>query len=153
MIRESNAASQAGPIQDAQSHVLVISDHRLGFATAERLDGTHDSVLYAGEYSCADSENEPAIPVISASPENIADVRRIREHVGAVDVIVVIGEDTRSLFIAHLCQLVFDPDAVLATLSDPERRPAFLEAGVQFIELPDLYATHIDSHVQEDRNT
>jgi Trk K+ transport system NAD-binding subunit len=130
----------------SRRHVLIVGGGRVGMATAEYLVGSLAEVTFVGDASDSHTE-ESDVSTISQVPADVADVEEIRDSIGAVDLVVTVGSDSRSLFLGHLCELTFDPVVTVATLEDPDRREAYHETGLEPVSVPELLAERISHYV------
>jgi Trk K+ transport system NAD-binding subunit len=119
-------------------HVLVIGGNRFGLAVAEYLTESARSVTYA-------AENRPPTEIdgVEALQREIADatdVRALASEVRNVDLVVVVGSDSKALLTGHLVRREFDPCVVVAGLSDPSNQSAFEGTEVEPIDMARLLA-------------
>lgn len=122
-------------------NILVIGGSHFGLAVAKYLAESAQSVTFASEDRPTDVADE--VKIIDRKISDANDVRFLASEVTDVDLVVVVGSDSKALLWGHLARRELDPGVVVAGISNPAHEPAFEGTGVDNIDIPRLLAGRI----------
>lgn len=148
MSLESDNTREDDPEAMHPHHVLVVGGGAIGWGAASHFADRVDEVTFVGDVSDMKRE-ESVVSFHPRTPTTAADIRTVRDTIGDVDVVVAVGEDSRSLFLAYLCKREFMPTLTLAVLNDTRRQDAFEGIGVEPVLLSELLADRVSNYLHE----
>ncbi len=119
----------------------MIGGNHLGRAVAEYLTEGTRSVTFVSEDHPIDVD--AGVTSIHRKLSDAKDVRALASEVTDVDLVVIVGTDSQALLLGYLARRAFDPDAVVAALSNPATDSAFEGTGVDRIDMPRLLADQL----------
>jgi Trk K+ transport system NAD-binding subunit len=130
------------PDRTAQ-HVLVIDGGHFGLAVAEYLTEGARSVTLVSETEPTGVADE--VTLIQRTLSDANDVRALASEVTDIDIdiVVIVGSDSKALLLGYLARREFDPCDVVAGISNPANGSAFEGTGVDHIDLPQLLAEQV----------
>jgi len=130
------------PDRTAQ-HVLVIDGGHFGLAVAEYLTEGARSVTLVSETEPTGVADE--VTLIQHTLSDANDVRALASEVTDtdIDIVVIVGSDSKALLLGYLARREFDPCDVVAGISNPANGSAFEGTGVDHIDLPQLLAEQV----------
>lgn len=141
-IRDTSTRAESG------LELLVAGGGRMGVATADHLVGKRRDVTFVDQ-----SPDKPPctadVTTVSQALSDAVAIENLHETIGPVDAVLAVGSDSESLYLGHLCDRVFCDAITLATLSDPNRRGAFTDTGVEPLPIPELLAERIVQRVHD----
>lgn len=126
---------------DPARNVLVIGGTQFGLAVAEYLTEGAQSVTYVSDDRPTDVTD--GVEYIHRTLSDANDVRSLASAVDDIDLVVIVGSDSRALLLGYLARREFDPCDVIAGISDPATEQAFEGTGVDRIDVPRLLAARI----------
>ena len=124
-------------------NVLVIDGGHFGLAVAEYLTEGARSVTLVSETKPADIAD--GVTLIQRTLSDADDVQALASEVTDIDIVVVVGSDSKALLLGYLARREFDPCDVVAGISNPANGSAFEGTGVDIIDVPRLFAERIQS--------
>lgn len=130
---------------DTARNVLVIGGNHFGRAVAEYLTEGAQSVTFVSEDRPIHVEGE--VTPIHRDLSDASDVRALASELRDIDLVVIVGSDSKALLLGYLARRELDPRTVVAGISNPANDPAFQDTGVDRIDIPRLIADRIrDRH-------
>jgi Trk K+ transport system NAD-binding subunit len=144
-IQHAVGTDVAGPVG---ATTLVVGGGPTGRGMADTLAGTGRPVAFVDE-DAVDRGEEEKVEVLSERVTDPPSLRAVLDEVGEVGSVVVVGPDSEALLVTVLAKRELREVPILAVVSDPQRRSAFEDLGVESLDLAALLGTAIREELSE----
>lgn len=131
----------------AGATTLVVGGGPTGRGMADTLAGTGRPVAFVDEDAVDHGEDE--FEVLAERVTDPPSFRAVLDEVGDVGSVVVVGPDSEALLVTVLAKRELREVPILAVVSDPQRRSAFENLGVESLDLAAVLATAIREELSE----
>lgn len=148
MTEKQRLVREDEPQSAGSTTLVVLGGGSRARGLAESLAGSVGPVTMVGDDvgpDCTDGDFDRLDHPINHATE----VNAIEDSVGSVDAVVAVGTDSEALLAGYLARRELDPNVVIATVDDPDRKAAFSATGVEPLDVSALLADRIRERLEE----
>jgi Trk K+ transport system NAD-binding subunit len=136
------------PQSAGSTTLVVLGGGPRARALAESLAGSVGPVTMVGNDVDPD-RTDGTFDRLDHRIDHAQDVNAIEDSVGPVDAVVAVGTDSETLLAGYLARRELEPDVVIGTVDDPDRKAAFSDTGIEPLDISAVLATQIRERLAE----